>query len=440
MDYYQSYIQDYSDEYSHIAYMAYLKQTKHIIPEFKEMREFKNLQSKYKKISNIDYEERLDRKSIEFMETGEDTTQEFDEESVNHLGHPPLYYHIMNLSNFVHTQDGKITFNFRGIRNTTQFLANIAMIIAFYVGYRKLKSITANFAYAIILVNIPLISLTCSAITNDTLSFIGMGIFIIGAMRLEEKNRNYLTYLLIGLGTFICCFSKLTTSLILFIAYILIIILLLIREKNLKFIFCKQALVTLPAFFMILGYYAIIYSRYGVLNPSIVHLAPEYYKQTKFFNDTIYKPAYTLKFYANHFWRKFFEYWTGFNNGKPYARHTQNYKLVVSGIVFIAPFVHFIYQKLKRQKIDIVNISICIGTFITMIVQFVRQYMEFHALSGFLGGFHSRYYICAMPTFLLLITKIIEKSIENDNKNIKKCIYIGTSILYVGLLQYILNQ
>ena len=93
-----------------------------------------------------------------------------------------------------------------------------------------------------------------------------------------EKKRNYKTYFLIAIGTFICLLNKITVGLVIVIAYILMIIFLAIKEKNLKFIFCKQWMATLPIYLIILAYYLIIMNNYGTIHPSLRVIAPEYYK------------------------------------------------------------------------------------------------------------------------------------------------------------------
>ena len=184
IDYYQKTINEFPDESSHIAYIAYLEETKKIIPEFENMQEMK--------------------------ENAKTETNEFEEGTTNHLGHPPLYYHLMKLFNIVQVEDGKITYDLNILRTISQIISNIALILAFIIGYSKLKSIFANFVYVMFIVTIPLFSYISGAVQNDVISFLGVNIYILGMMNLVDKKRNYLTYFLIAIGTFICLLNKLT--------------------------------------------------------------------------------------------------------------------------------------------------------------------------------------------------------------------------------------
>lgn len=185
IDCYQVAIGEFADESAHIAYIAYLEETGRVIPKFEEMQEMVGM--------------------------AKDETNSFEEGTVNHLGHPPLYYHLMKLFNIVQVNDGVITYNLNALRTISQIISNIALILAFVIGYSKLKSIFANFIYAMFIVSIPLITYVSGAVQNDVLSFLGMNIYILGMMKLVENKRNYLTYFLIAIGTFICLLNKLTT-------------------------------------------------------------------------------------------------------------------------------------------------------------------------------------------------------------------------------------
>lgn len=184
VDKYQEVIKEFPDESAHIAYIAYLEETGKLIPEFENMQEMKGLAK------------------VE--------VNEFEEETTNHLGHPPLYYHIMKLFNIVQVEDGKITYDLDILRTISHVISNIALILAFIIGYSKLKSIFANFVYAMFIVTIPLFSYISGAVQNDVISFLGVNIYILGMMNLVDKKRNYLTYFLIAIGTFICLLNKLT--------------------------------------------------------------------------------------------------------------------------------------------------------------------------------------------------------------------------------------
>ena len=415
---YQKYIQEFPDELSHVAYIAYLKQTGKIIPRFEDMKEtekYKIHLKEYKMLMREENKPNLD--DLSHIETN------FFEDSTNHLGHPPLYYHIMNIFNLVKVKDEIITYNLKALRNISQVISNIALIIVFALAFKNLKSIKANFAFSIILVNIPLLPYVSGAVSNDVLSLLGLSIFICGLSNIVKEKRDYLTYFLLSIGTFICMLNKITTGVFIVVALLIVVIYLIIKEKNLKFIICKEFAITIPIYLCIALYYLTVIKRYGTIYPGIPVINPEYYKKTSFYNDTIYKPAYTLKMYSKMYWNNFVNYWAGYNYGELFPKHSL-IKSLVSLSMFILPIIYLVVEKIRKSKIDIANLSVCIGVYIAIIIQFFRQFIEFKTVSGYLGGYHSRYYLCAMPSFVYLLCRIIDK--ESNNSIIRVLIIFGT--------------
>lgn len=432
---YQSYIKEFPDEFSHIGYIAYLEETNRIIPKFEEMQETEQYKSHLKKYKYVDIEKQKDTIETDSTIETENINTRFLENTINHLGHPPLYYHIMKLFNVVKIDNnGNITYNLKKLRNISQIISNIALILTFIFAYRNLKTITANTIFAILLVNIPLLPYVSGATSNDVLSFLGLSIFLLGIDKLTKGKRTYIAYILTATGTFICMLNKVTTGIIVGISYLIILIYILAKDKNNKAIFCKEFLITTPIYVCILVYYILIIARYGTVQPVIQNIAPEYYKTTTFYNDTIYTKAYTIKMYAKNYWNNFINYWAGYNYGKNYPNHELK-EGIISLMIFIFPIIYFIHQKIRKSKIDIVNFSVCIGVYVTIIIQFIRQYIEFKTLSGYQGGFHSRYYLCAMPSFLILISRLA----KTQNKKIKITSVI-VAILYAILMQFMLFQ
>ena len=324
-------------------------------------------------------EEKGDTENLNNVET------RFLENSTNHLGHPPLYYHIMKLFNLVKVQDGSITYNLEALRNISQVISNIALILVFAFAYKNLKSIVANFVFAIILVNIPLFPYVSGAVSNDVLSLLGISIFLLGANDLVKEKRNYSTYFLLAIGTFVCMMNKVTIGIIIIITYLILLIYLTIKEKNVKYMMRKEFFVTVPIYLIILLYYILILQKYGVVQPVIQAIAPDYYKTTSFYNSTIYKPAYSLKMYSKMYWNNFVNYWAGYNYGEKFPKHELKESLI-SISIFAIPIVYFIIEKLRKKKIDIVNLSVCVGVYITILIQFIRQFIEFKTLSRIFRG------------------------------------------------------
>ena len=411
MVHYQKTVDTFPDETSHVAYIAYLEKTKRIIPEFKEMQELKE---------QIDEED-----------------NEFDKNTVNHLGHPPLYYHVMRLFNCVKVNDNRVTYNLTKLRLISQIITSISLMIAFYIGYKKLKSVISNIIYAVLFISIPLLSYISGAIQNDVLSFLGVNIFILGMLRFVDKKRDYLTYFIIAIACFICMLNKLTVGLIIGIAYIIIMTYTILREKSFKCIFCIQWLVTIPIYLIVLTYYLIILNRYGTVNPSLLNIAPEYLKTTMWYNDKVYKDAYTLNTYAPIWWINFRTYWAGINE----STHTLNKNItqtLFALLIFIYPVIYYIIQKAKKEKINITYYSIYLAVLMVIAIQFYNAWNEFNNYTGYWGKYQGRYYICAMLPFVYSFAKIIEEIIKkSENTKLKYLIEIPTILIafvYIFLL------
>ena len=179
----------------------------------------------------------------------------------------------------------------------------------------------------------------------------------------------------------------------------------------------------------------ILSNHYGTINPSLGAIAPEYYKTTPFYNNNIYKPAYPLPVYAKKYWSNFCEYWTGIRLGKTFPKHSL-IESIPSMFVFVIPIIYLVYQKSKKQKIDITNLSIGIAVIIEIFIQFYKAYYEFVNVSGYLGAYHSRYYVCTMASFGILLGYIIDKiMLDESNKTKWKKVLAGISaVVYIFIL------
>ena len=192
-------------------------------------------------------------------------------------------------------------------------------------------------------------------------------------------------------------------------------------------------------------YYLILINNYGTINPSLGVIAPEYYKTTPFYNTRIYKPAYPFHVYAKKYWKNFCNYWTGISYDSKYSNRTI-LEVIPSVLVFAIPIIYciwkiktFIYSKKNKEqyeKIEITNVSIGIAVIIAVVIQFAKAYYEFKYVSGYLGAFQSRYYVCAMVSFAILLCYMIDKLMNNKQKKKYKKVICGIlAIAYIVILQ-----
>ena len=138
--------------------------------------------------------------------------------------------------------------------------------------------------------------------------------------------------------------------------------------------------------------------------------------------------------YAKRYWKGFINYWAGYNYGETFPKHKLK-EALISTMILMTPIFIYIYNKIKKIKTNRPCLYICIGVYIAILIQFIRQYIEFKTLSGYLGGYHSRYYLCAMPAFLMLTSKLIDE--ENMRKRTKLVVMLIT-VTYCVLIQSML--
>ena len=121
-------------------------------------------------------------------------------DTLNWLGHPPLYYHVMRLMGGVTCEGDVVTVDMTQLRQNTHLLSCVGLCLAFYIGYKKIKNVIPTLLYAVMLVSVPMFSFVSAGVNNDTMSYISALIYVIGIFRFCEKRRDFLTYGLIGLG------------------------------------------------------------------------------------------------------------------------------------------------------------------------------------------------------------------------------------------------
>lgn len=391
---------EFADESEHIAYIAYLEKTNEIVPQFENMKTLDNLPIN-------------DENGI--------ITTKFNRTKVNNLGHPPVYYQIMRIFGMVQVENDEITYNLDGLRMVSRCITIIALMVAFYIGYTQLKSVFLNAIYSLFIVLIPLMSYVGGAVQNDVLSFLGINLFVLAALRFFENKRNYGTYILIAVSIAICLLNKLTVGLILCVAIIVILLYVIIKEKNFNIVFCKEFVVTLPIYVIIAAYYGILISRYGTINPSLAVIAPEYYIESGFYVPEIGRKNYSFLRYTRYFWKEFFLYWAG-----PIVNGYLIKKTIIASIPAIIaligfPILNFFFKDKKEKKTIIVEYSLFIGLAVAIIIQFLKAYYEFKNVSGYLGAYHSRYYVCMAVPLAIIFCNLINKIFEKiENKKIQK--------------------
>ncbi|WP_368252424.1 hypothetical protein, partial [Enterococcus sp. 2201sp1_2201st1_B8_2201SCRN_220225] len=231
IDFYSTYVGRTPDETAHISYVSYLAENpEKIVPDFAKMKVGSKTESGYL------------------------VTR--DASPTNYLGHPPLYYKILALAGGVEKKDDGMKLNYTRMHRLSILIGLTGLILCFYIGFTRIKTEPIyHVLFATLLTGPPTLLFGFSGITNDTLSFLTIAIALLGLLRFSENKRNYLTYFLIALGITASVLTKVTSGLIIIIAAILVLIVTIVKEKNLKAIFNLKFLASMPIYFCALFYF-----------------------------------------------------------------------------------------------------------------------------------------------------------------------------------------
>lgn len=410
MVFYTNFVGRFPDEIQHISYIAYLEKNNVVIPKFKEMRSLEK--------TNAESDDGV----IELKKSKNSDEYLFGDNQ-NYLGHPPLYYHIMRLSGAINVKDNVITFDLLKLRYFNIALSALGIIIVLYIGYSRVgKNPLLHLLYGTIAVSVPMLAYCSAGINNDTLALIGLSTFILGLLRFSENKRNFFTYLILSLGIFLAFFTKLTTGLIVLIAMIIYIILIIKKEKNLWFLTSKQFLATIPIYLTIPIYYMLVYRQTGSIMPTFGLLDPVGYHNSGLYVAVSDRTHMSFIKYTVYFIRRFLQTWTGIASQIYLVKIGNNLSIATIGLVGLLGLPILLLIKMKKyvEKAPIILaiISVYFGLAISAMIQWLRAYNEFAHISGYLGGFQSRYYLCGISILGLAVTFICKNIFEDleDNK------------------------
>lgn len=431
VNFYTDKVARFPDEIMHISYVAYLEESDKIIPSFKEM---------YSLNDDIDLNE-------------DKTTGYFVNGYYNYLGHPPLYYNLLRLAGTASVKDDIITVNIELMRTISHIIGYLGMAVAFYIGFKKIRRLFLNLLFATIIVMVPMMSYSIAGVNNDTLCFLAINILLLGLIRFTEDKRGYLTYALVGVGVFTAVLTKLTAGLIVMIAGIIFIIYTIIKEKSFKIITCKEFIVTLPLYICVLLYYIYIYYKYGTIMPSLSIIDPEYFKTASYFYVKESERIH-LNFgqYFEHFKESFIRSWSGIHSHVSLEKRDvvdDGLKAAYTSILILPILGSIVSNKDKVRK---VFTYVYIGVVLAILYQFKSAHSAF-INNGYLGGFQSRYYLCAIVSMAILVCYLVDFIIELIEKYIKntfvssiiKCIVVVgvlyfVYVLYIGDFPYFIDK
>lgn len=400
MFYYREELHYVPDEEAHISYIAYAEENPDKwIPEFESMR------------------------LCEGGLAAEDGTYQYVmHERTCYLGHPPLYYRLMQLVGGVVSVelDGQsyVYADLDRLKTANIYLTAMTMMLILYIGYSRLMKRTQSLVwhglYAAAATSVPMLALCGSGITNDNLANLGVAVFMLGVLRYYEKKKGYLTYFLVAAGFFLAIMSKLTVGEFIVIMLAVILAVDIIKNRNPGLICNRYFLVTLPLYLIAGAYFAVLLVRYGSIQPGLDVVAPE--EQT--FVAEAERTAMSFFSYISYFLRQFGYTWKGIYNGRFY-----DFKLtdVWAGRIFMwilyAPFICaaagaagacYGRRRGRKQKeasaYMIVYAAVAAGLLVTIGTQLVKGYESFTG-RGYMGGYQARYYLCDIPFMALAMAE-----------------------------------
>ncbi|MDO4742982.1 MAG: hypothetical protein Q4B04_02965 [bacterium] len=409
------------DEPLHIGYVAYLDQTNDIIPEFDKMPYAHTVF--------------LDNETLKIK---------FTEGTVNYLRHPPLYYHLMRLSNAVSAEENDtFTVNLDRIRSFNICITIISLALIFYLGFTRVKKIPIlHLLYSMIAISVPMLTYCCSGVNNDSFTILTVSVFYWGILRYCENKRNFSTYLLIALGIATTLLTKMTAGIIVLLAAAIVLISTLIREKCWKQLISWQFLITIPLYLLPVAYYLFTYFKYGSFQPELHVLNQDYANSTGFYLPVADRTVQSFLNYFYYFFNNFMHTWTGIFSHTSLPKPWQNAFLenIALILIWVFPLLSFIKPIRQTQKYAKPICAIFIGVLVTVVMQFINGYNGL-LNRGYVGGYQSRYYLCAIAMFALCATVLVEKALTTCDQNkrdypIVKKILICATVVFIGLLAY----
>jgi len=356
------------DGIAHLSYISYIHDTHEVLPKFENM----------------------------YMITNKNAG--------NYLGHPPLYYYLMNtVYNKYYSVVGNID-NFRML-NIMIFIASILLLL--YIGYQAEISLLAHFVYLTFITSLPMHAYLGSGVTNDNLAIFGGLLFAVGLLRLIQKHYTNSTYFIIGLGIFIAFFSKFTAALLIFFAGIFFIVYWIRYKVDVKITITYLFILTL-FIVPVLAYQVHIWLDYHAIVPTLRVTHPEEYKHSVYYIPEALRDYKTPLEWLKVYWHYIHTGWFGIHS------HYSFTKLSISGFMglFILHVFALITLFLTCKK---ENHSFCllgkIGLIALLTVAIVQVSFSYHAHlnSGYMGGLQPRYLLPFMFSLAIMASIFVDR-------------------------------
>lgn len=322
----------------------------------------------------------------------------------NYLGHPPLYYHLMNL---VYDKNYSVVGNAENFRmlNVMIFMASILLML--YLGFRVQMGLLAHFAYLTLFTSLPMHAYLGSAVTNDNLAIFGGILFLIGLQNFINQKYTLTTYITIGLGIFIAFFSKLTAAILIFFAGTFYI-LYMTKNKIMPKFTLSHIFILLLLILPVLFYQGYIFVNYHVIAPTLNATHPEEYLRSVYYIPEALRNYKTPLEWLEIYWHYIHTGWFGIHS------HYSFYKQSMIGFIgllllhIIALTAFFFKCEEEKKTYCLLGKLSLLALMSVSIVQYLFSYKA-HLHSGYMGGLQPRYLLPFMVSFAIMASIFVDR-------------------------------
>lgn len=434
MFFYANQMFEIPDSDAHLSYIIYMEKNEDkFIPAFEDMTLYE-IENSYVENNQIIY------KMAETPMTC-------------YLGHPPLYYKMMQLCNAVEIiDDGSVYLNATILSNVNIFLTAITMLVCLMIGYKFIEKHRGSWClhlfYVAICTSIPLYGYLGSAPNNDNLCNVGAVIFLCGLISYLEKGYSYKTFWLVALGIVISVMSKLTMGLIVVIVTFVFVIADILKERKLTIICNRYFLSSLPIYIGAVIYFLIIYNTYGAVQPAYQSfVSNEEFVSSQFY--VVEEARVYMTFWQDvvHFFKGMLQTWCGTYNVSYMLDRSSLIKIVHLAVIvmfFITGCKEFIdYIKKRGKSTNILTIAFGLAIIIATLRQFVGHYTTY-MIRGYTGGYQSRYYMPCIPVIAMGACQFVfmlKNKLDSRQCTIGKLLLVIMSVIvvYGDFLYFVLN-
>jgi len=356
------------DELAHLSYINHLHTSSDLIPKFETMVMINN------------------------------------KKAGNYLGHPPLYYHIMD---FVYDSNYSIVHNVDNFRTLNMMIFIGSFILLLYLGFSAKLSLLGHLVYLTFISSIPMYAYIGASISNDTLAILGGLVFAVALKHLLDKEHTNLTYFMLTLGIFIAYFSKLTAAILIFFISIYFFIYIFISKTSFKISKIHIILIVITMI-PVLSYQLYIYSNYHTLLPGLHITYPEQYLKSGFYIPEEFRQHLSYGEWLERMKNSIIGGWFGIHSHHSFTKDSI-FGYMGLLILHIFAIVTFFFACGKDNKsYCLLGKLALLSLFSVLLVQFFFSYQT-HLKSGYLGGLQPRYVLPFMFSFAIMASIFVDR-------------------------------